>query len=96
MNTYNSRQMDRGVNLSERKRMHVTGVSFRLLKIHIHTETSYASFFSVTKAYKKSHFLSPDHTEIFRASVWKVCLDAAKLLKFGGFRFLSYGGYKMS
>ena len=47
-------------------------------------------FFSVTKAYKKSHFLSPDHTENFRACIW-----AAKIIEVRRISFLSYGGYKM-
>ena len=50
----------------------------------------------MTKAYKKSHFLSNDHTEIFRACIWKVCLDAAKIIEVRRISFLSYGGYKIT
>ena len=49
----------------------------------------------MTKAYKKSHFLSAGHTEMFRACIWKVCLDAAKIIEVRRISFLSYGGYKM-
>ena len=51
--------------------------------------------FSVTKSYKMSHFLSPDHTEILTAYIWMVCLDAAKIIEVRRISFLSYGGYKM-
>ena len=49
------------------------------------------------KSDKISHFLLPDHTEIFRARLWKVYLhvDAAKIIEFRKISFLSYGGYNM-
>ena len=44
---------------------------------------------------KAIHFLSPDHTEIFRVCIWKVCQDAAKINKVQMISFLSYGRYKL-
>ena len=47
---------------------------------NIHIENSQASFCSVTKTNKKSHFQRPMDTEIFSACHWKVWLDTGKLI----------------
>ena len=39
--------------------------------------------------------VASDHTEFFRACIWEVCLDAAKIIEVPRISFLSYGGYKM-
>ena len=51
------------------------------LKVKYTHRTKLSIIFSVTKAYKNLSLLSPDHTEIFRACIWKVCLDAAKIIE---------------
>ena len=63
---------------------------------YIHIAKMLSIFFSVTKAYTKSHFRSSDRTDFFRASVWKICLDVAKIIEVWRISFLSYGGYNVS
>ena len=46
---------------------------------NIHTEKKVCFTFFFDESLQKSHFMSPDHSEIFRACIWKVCLDAAKI-----------------
>ena len=69
---------------------------FTFVDENIHRKKLRITFFwhkSLPK--QKYHFLSPVHSENFKACIWKVCLDAAKITEVQMISFLSYGGYKM-
>ena len=51
-----------------RKASHIYS-KYTTSEIYIHIEKVKHLFFSVRKSYKISHFLSPDHTQIFRACI---------------------------
>ena len=62
---------------------------------YIYTWKKLSITFFCDESLQKIPFLSPDHSEMFRACIRKVCLDAAKINEVQNIPFLSYGGYKM-